>query len=413
MGDPDPSLAQNEEDSAIRNANALSELDCAANRSNPYDMCTFVRDRNWWSVADVGGRTVRALLLWAYLTVRYPISFFKFTLRYNIVWYNAPLGIFLTLFYPLMPVAIFVLELVKRVLKYLFPVESFDDGSVFFVSPPSLAASIIWEFLKNFGMYAGAFCQCGDNKTAIEHTWYDRLTHKHFWRGHLEAVGAAIPRSVASWDGEKLSKSADSLQLDLEVKLPDSYLGIGDKYLAFGQDFQTEAEIEAVLRAEYAGKEAFLLDWIRPRRNMEVHQLDILTMRTAEGIKPLNVLYWGDCADGKSSHSTRAGYVCDYRTERIVAPAKWYSYYFAQMAAPRVGESLPGLREAVRYACAAHERIEREQPWLKVCGWDCMLTDQRGPVFFEGNFACARTPRRLTIDWQNLFTIPSSLLAVD
>jgi len=398
---------------ASRNAKATTRIDCAATRSNAYEMCTFVRDRNWWSVADVGGRTVRALLLWAYLTVRYPISFFKFTLRYNIVWYNAPLGIFLTLFYPLMPVAIFVLELVKRVLKYLFPVESFDDGSVFFVSPPSLAASIIWEFLKNFGMYAGAFCQCGDNKTAIEHTWYDRLTHKHFWRGHLEAVGAAIPRSVASWDGEKLSKSADSLQLDLVVKLPDSYLGIGDKYLAFGQDFQTEAEIEAMLRAEYAGKEAFLLDWIRPRRNMEVHQLDILTMRTAEGIKPLNVLYWGDCADGKSSHSTRAGYVCDYQTERIVAPAKWYSYYFAQMAAPRVGESLPGLREAVRYACAAHERIEREQPWLKVCGWDCMLTDQRGPVFFEGNFACARTPRRLTIDWQNLFTIPSSLLAVD
>jgi hypothetical protein len=374
-------------------------------------MCTFVRDREWWSVRDVGTRTARALLLWAYLAIRYPISFFKFTLRYNIVWYNAPLGVFLTLFYPITPFAIFILELVKRMMKALHPVESFDDGSVFFVSPPTLTASIIWEFLKNFGMYVGAFVQTGDDKTAIEHTWYDALTHKHFWRGHLEAAGAAIPRSVASWDGEKLSKTVDSLNLDLVFKLPDSYLGIGDKYLMFGKDFKSEADVVAILRAEYAGKEAFLLDWVRPRSDMEVHQFDILTMRTVDGIKPLSILYWGDCADGKSSHSTRAGYVCDYQTEKIVAPAKWYSYYFANMAAPLVGKSLPGLREAVERACATHARVAAELPWLKVCGWDCMLTDNRGPVFFEGNYACARTPRRLLLDWQNL-TIAKSLLDV-
>ena len=110
-----------------------------------------------------------------------------------------------------------------------------------------------------------------------------------------------------------------------------------------------------------------------------------------------------------SSHSTRAGYVCDYQTEKIIAPAKWYSSYFADMSTPRLGEHLPGLREAVDRACAAHERVEYK--WLKVCGWDCMLTDRRGPVFFEGNYACARLPRRLVLDWKNLLAIPRALLA--
>lgn len=381
----------------------------ASSSSDMYDMCTFVRDRSWWSVSDVAGRALRALLLFAYLAVCYPISFFKFTLQYNIVWYNRPFGTFLTLFYPIMPVAIFFVELGKRLLKYLSPVKSFDDGSVFFVSPPTLVASLIWEFLKTFQMYVGAFLQCGADVTAIEHTWYDRLTHKHFWRKILEESGAEIPRCVGTWDGTALSRQVDSLKLDVVIKLPDSYLGIGDKYMVYGEDFTEEAEIEAVLQAEYQGKEAFLLDFVRPKKGMEVHQFDILTIKTVDGVQPLSVIYWGDCSDGKSSHSTRAGYVCDYRTERIISAAKWYSAAFSEMATPRLNESLPGLRDAVDRACAAHEAIEL--PWLKVCGWDCMLTDQRGPVFFEGNYACARLPRRLVLDWKNLTTIPRALLA--
>ena len=119
----------------------------------------------------------------------------------------------------------------------------------------------------------------------------------------------------------------------------------------------------------------------------------------------------GKCADGKSTHSSKAGYVCDVNGERIMAPAAWYSAYFekemgGETAASNVdhgvGFPLPGLRAICENAVKSHESVLKEQPWLQMCGWDAIYAKQ-GPVFFEGNFAAHRIPRRVFLTWTNTF----------
>lgn len=82
----------------------------------------------------------------------------------------------------------------------------------------------------------------------------------------------------------------------------------------------------------------------------------------------------------------------DTTTEEIVCPTAWYAPYFANQATDLIGVKVPGTAEAVRKAVAAHEQAM--EPWLTAIGWDCMITEQ-GAVFFEGNVAAQRTPRRI------------------
>ena len=54
-------------------------------------------------------------------------------------------------------------------------------------------------------------------------------------------------------------------------KLPDSYLGIGDKFLDMGKDFNTKDDLVTMLKApDYADKEVLILDLIRPATGHEV-----------------------------------------------------------------------------------------------------------------------------------------------
>ena len=58
----------------------------------------------------------------------------------------------------------------------------------------------------------------------------------------------------------------------------------------------------------YDGKELLVLQWIRPKADMGVHSLDILTINSSdEGFKVVSVILWTDCI-GPSSHNTTAGY---------------------------------------------------------------------------------------------------------
>lgn len=66
-------------------------------------------------------------------------------------------------------------------------------------------------------------------------------------------------------------------------------------------------------------------------------------------------------------------------------------------SAPLVGLKVDGVRAACLTAMAAHEEVLKSgQNWLTTIGWDCMMTAD-GPVFFEGNVAAYRTPRRMTL----------------
>ena len=58
-----------------------------------------------------------------------------------------------------------------------------------------------------------------------------------------------------------------------------------DKY---GTHFSTPQDVEDLIKSDkfYDGKEILVLDWIRPKADMGVHQLEILTMNSAdEGVK--------------------------------------------------------------------------------------------------------------------------------
>ncbi len=67
----------------------------------------------------------------------------------------------------------------------------------------------------------------------------------------------------------------------------------------------------------YEGKQVLLLEWVRPDPSFGVHQVDILTVMTAEGrSRVVTCLFWGDCL-GVSSHSSRAVYTVDIETETV------------------------------------------------------------------------------------------------
>ena len=212
---------------------------------------------------------------------------------------------------------------------------------------------------------------------------------------------------------------------------------------------------------QFREKIALVLELVRPKPELGVHQLDIITMRTPDDdVKVISVLLWADCTTD-SSHSTRAGYTIDLETERVVASTGWYSPFFATMKTPLIGTKYEGVKKACESAVAAHKNIEYK--WLTAIGWDCMIMKddevrwllpdlglfllwtcldialmsiprarwlgwgglldaartvsgrrllnwfrccgsmfRLQVVFFEGNFAGARTPRRMFLSFTNL-----------
>ena len=76
---------------------------------------------------------------------------------------------------------------------------------------------------------------------------------------------------------------------------------------------------------------------VRPRKDLGVHALDIVTVRMpGDQVKVLTALLWTDCTTD-TSHSCRAGYVVDVETETVLGPAGWYCAAFSNMKAPLVG----------------------------------------------------------------------------
>ena len=397
-----------------------------------YGLCTDIVEptygglAGWFSVVDCAGRAIRSVAAFYYLAVTHPVSFFIFSLRYNHLWYGGILGVAATLIlWPAWPLAVLVYRIALKVKNHFCKKASFDDGNVFFVAPNNPLASMLWDFYKEFSVYTSLFIMCGNDKTAVAHSWYDEITQKDFWRGHLQQGGARIPMELARWEGDAngactwaACAGADGGESevvgDIVIKLADSYLGIGDSFLEAGKDGYdgTRAGVEEILREKYndGRKGTLVLDWVRPADGQEVHSLDILTVAQPDGsVELASCLYWGKCADGKSTHSSKAGYVCDVDGERIMAPAAWYSAYFKNEMGDEdensdvpfgCGHNLPGLRAVCDTALRCHANALREQPWLRMCGWDVLIA-KKGPTFFEGNFAAHRIPRRVFLTWEN------------
>ena len=70
------------------------------------------------------------------------------------------------------------------------------------------------------------------------------------------------------------------------------------------------------------------------------------------------------------------------------------------MKPKQIGKHLPGIKQAVRDCVRAHENMGLD--WMPMVGWDCVLTN-KDAVFFEGNFAAQRLPRRIFLSWKLMF----------
>ncbi len=78
------------------------------------------------------------------------------------------------------------------------------------------------------------------------------------------------------------------------------------------------------LKEKYLGKEALILEFVKPRKSMETHALDILTIRRNDGtVKILTCIYWGNCSEN-TTHSTRSGYMVDVATGNLLKSICWY-----------------------------------------------------------------------------------------
>lgn len=356
----------------------------------------------WFSVFDIIGRSLRVVFAF-YFCLLNPfrtLPFIIYTFRFNMLWYNTVPGFLMSLLLPFLPVVIFVHELVKLVVKKFATVKSFDDGNVFFVPPSSTVGTILWAFYKNISHYVGVFLVGGAHTDMIKHTWYDHITDKDFWRSLLRKTGSQVPLEIGRWRDNKMEwKDKLVPKTDIVCKIPDSYLGIGDQYYNYGEHFETAEELEELCRRDFVDKECLVLEFIRPRTGMEIHQFDIVTMKTAKGVQVMTVLYWGECT-GPTSHTTEAGYLVDVDSETLCGKCAWYSPYFATMAPKQVGVKVEGIKKAVEACVRAHEAMDLD--WMPMVGWDCVLTNKE-EVFFEGNFAAQRLPRRIFLSWELLF----------
>ena len=368
---------------------------------------------------DCASRVARCWVAYYWLLLRFPLSFGWFLVRYNMLWEGRATGLVLTgCFYLVYPFAAFCLVLAKRVLGLdggYVPAK----GNIFFEPPPSRVTSLLWDYYKALSPPLAQFMMNRGDADAIAHSWYDHVTDKDFWRRHLERVGARVPMELGRW--KELEGGAWGIEWcvplrghDVVIKVTDESNGIGDAFLLHGDSdgdgtISGPASLEAFMRADgvYKGREALILEWIRPAPEQEVHTLDIVTVAQPDGgIELLTLLYWGDCSDGKTSHATRAGYVVDAERERISATCKWYAPGFASMDAAQLagrtfglGHPLPGVARACQLMVEAHKSAMLEQPWLKMIGWDAMLAKGGPPVFFEGNYAQMRLPRRVFLSW--------------
>lgn len=367
-------------------------------RNACFDTVLHTQQDSWFSFADCFFRYFLTVMVFYWCLFTSPIAFMYYAFFYNMLWYGKLLGGIMTIMMPVAPLMIMVVELGKRV-KALFVVDWMmqGPGRVFFLKPKGIVSSFLWDCYLNQSMMLGQYFLTGTSRLAINHTWYDEVLDKDFWRAALARVDARTPRELARWSKGKLTKYHDMCPHDVVVKQPDSYLGIGDAFWNYKKDFSTDEELHEALKKEYKGREAMVLELVRPKKELGVHSLDIITMRTPDDdVKILSVLLWTDCTTD-TSHSCRAGYLLDIDTETVVSAAKWYSPFFSQMETPLIGQKFPGVRESCEKAVAAHRNIKEK--WLVAVGWDAMVTPNE-IVFFEGNFAGARVPRRLFLSWE-------------
>jgi len=382
--------------------------------------CTNPPQRLWFGLQDCLIRWALPFVTYYFFVLTHPISFPKYALAYNKVWYNTHpvLGWALTLSYPVMPLVLMLVEVFNAVKRALSPPPQDLAAKVWFSVPTNPIAAVLWQSGLNIARMVALFMVSGPDQVAIDHVIDEHLTTKDFWRTIMTRGGCRTARELGRWEGDRLILDHDVRKYDVVVKLQDAFFSIGDQFLTNGKEFTDAESLQRFMEeatyldyqkqpTSYKGKKALILEFCRPPARLGVHGLDILTVATHDGVKVVNCLYWAECT-GSSSHSTTAGYCVDIEKEEVVAPCRWYSPYFATASDKLVGLKLPGVKKACEQALAAHSQTPF--PWMTTVGWDGMFLRSGEVVFFEGNFGSIRIPRRIFLtvsNWWQFFSMYS------
>ena len=160
----------------------------------------------WFGLVDCTTRYLLSVVFYYFYFICTPISLTIYTFKFNQVWYPGLGGLMLSLMGPFIPIGIVLMEACKKV-KELFGGDNWQnegEGATFFVKPPSAIADFIWSCYINQSMFIGQYALSGTNPDAIQHTWFDTILTKDFWRSTLEKVGARVPLELARWTGQDL-----------------------------------------------------------------------------------------------------------------------------------------------------------------------------------------------------------------
>ena len=153
---------------------------------------TSKNEEAWFGMDDCLGRTVRVLVAWYYLALTHPLSFFRFLVRYNMLWEGRACGLLVTvLFYPVYPFAAFFLLMARQA---LLPPLAYEANNVFFDPPKGALAAAVWSWYKALSPPTAQFMFNRGDPDAIAHSWWDHVTHKVRARARPRARARARAR---------------------------------------------------------------------------------------------------------------------------------------------------------------------------------------------------------------------------
>lgn len=380
-----------------------------------YELCFANVKRDWFSFADTFVRLGLNFGAYYFYVITQPFTFCSFWWQYSFVWWpSRAKALTHACTFPIVPfVTLFgnVWAAVKNIGK---PQNKDLRWRVWFENPPGFWPGVFYTTSARLGKILSLFMFCGRDPDALycSSSYLPTFLNKDFWRALMESGGCRVPHELGRWDGTKLEMYKPIKDTDVVFKVTRGCWGEGDQFLINGKDFKTVDDLQRLINeTEYTNNvgqivkgykscDLLLLEYCRPKEDLGVHAIDILTMVTPEGPRVLNCVYWGECT-GPSSHSTTAGYTIDVDKEELVAPGPQIGPYFAAHVSTKlIGLKIPGVRKACETVCKAH--ANSPYAWMTVVGWDCMIMRNGEAVFFEGNFGATRIPRRV-------FMTPSTL----
>lgn len=253
---------------------------------------------------------------------------------------------------------------------------------------------------------------------------------KDLFRGVLAKAGCTIPTCIARWNKKKgeIEWKLPLPQCDLVVKTAFGALGNGDMFMKYGVDFTSKEDVERLFHerrqqnSAVGEKDMLFLQRVMPEANLGVHNIELLTARKigseTEVVCIHSTMYCGkNKSNSWSSHGCQNCYLLDPVSEKAIGPEPWLRIRQAFPVDPSTdGCSIPGLRNLMHQAIKAHQELLKAKTSqdfkmfnyfkgfstedFEVVGWDVMLTEDGGYVFFEGNHSLLRLARFILCSWE-------------